>query len=196
MQRYYLIVICLIAVWPLPARAQEYFTVKAALVYLFPNAGKVAPVKKILTKTQLAHVRKELGGKDVRAEWTFYVATTKGITNGYALVDNVIGKEKPITYVVSITSDGAVKEVEILKYRESHGGQVKNKAFRKQFVGKTTADTLKAGRDIRVVSGATISSKNIAFGVKRALLVWREFFATPVIPPKTPGRCDPKLFRC
>jgi Na+-translocating ferredoxin:NAD+ oxidoreductase subunit G len=38
-------------------------------------------------------------------------------------------------------------------------------------VGKTAADPIVAGKDISIVSGASISSKSVALGVKRDTLV-------------------------
>jgi hypothetical protein len=41
--------------------------------------------------------------------------------------------------------------------------------LRKQFAGKTAAAPLKLERDIRNISGATLSCRHIADGVKRVL---------------------------
>jgi Na+-translocating ferredoxin:NAD+ oxidoreductase subunit G len=155
-----------------PIKAEQYYTKTSALAYLFPNSEKVSFEKKTLNATQLKKIRSQFKKNKTKANWTVYLATTKGKIDGYAIIDNVIGKESPITFIVSITPEGLIKEVEVMVYRESHGGQIKNKAFRKQFVGKNTSDHIKVGKDIVHVSGATISSKNIATGVKRALLVW------------------------
>lgn len=156
--------------------AQHYYAPKEVLAYLFPNSQTVTFERKSLAPKQVDSIRKILRIKDIKTDWTIYVAKSKNKIDGYAIIDNVMGKEKPITYVVSISPEGVVNEVEILEYRESHGGQVKNKAYRKQFVGKSSSAPLQVGRDIRHVSGATISSKSIAFGVKRALTVWEALY--------------------
>lgn len=158
------------------AQAARYYTKSEVLAYLYPKSEKIGFEKKILTTAQIASVTKSLKSKNVPADWTVYTATTRGKTDGYVIIDDVIGKEESITYAVSIAPDGAVREVEILIYRESHGAAVKNKSFRSQFVGKRMGDSLRVGQDIQNVSGATISSRSIAFGVKRALAVWREFY--------------------
>lgn len=173
----YFPILALIALTAAPSAvlAQQFYTVPEVLERLFPQSEKVGPEKKSLSDAQAAVLRKTLRG-DVKKDWTVYVATTRDRTDGYAIVDNVFGKERPITFVVSLSPAGVVNEVEIVEYRESHGGEIKNEAFRRQFVGKTTADPIKADRDIKHVSGATISSKNIAFGVKRALAAWTAFY--------------------
>lgn len=83
-------------------------------------------------------------------------------------IDQVLGKHEMITYAVGIKPDGSVKDVEILEYRETYGQNVRNE-WRKQFEGKTKADTLRAGKDIKVLSGATLSSAHLSAGVRRLL---------------------------
>lgn len=176
MKKILFILSLILSSYPTVSCAQHYYTPKEVLTYLFPNSQTVAFEKKSLTQKQIDTIQKSLKTKNIKMDWTVYVAKSKNRIDGYAIIDNVTGKEKPITYVVSISPEGVVNEVEILEYRESHGGQVKNKAYRKQFVGKSPSDPLQVGRDIRHVSGATISSKSIAFGVKRALAVWQTLY--------------------
>jgi Na+-translocating ferredoxin:NAD+ oxidoreductase RnfG subunit len=59
--------------------------------------------------------------------------------------------------------------IEILVYRETHGGQVHDAAWRKMFVGKTLEHRFKLDEDIPNISGATLSSRNVMQGVKRLL---------------------------
>lgn len=169
----YLIVLLFL---PASLNAQQYYTVPEVLAYLFPKSESVDPEKKTLDEARRKSVRAALRDDDVKKDWTVYVATSGKTVDGYAIVDNVLGKERPITYVVKISPGGAVVEVEIVEYRESHGGEVKNEAFRRQFAGKTAADPVKVGQDVRHVSGATISSKSVAFGVKRAIAVWTALY--------------------
>ena len=74
-----------------------------------------------------------------------------------------------IIYAVSLTAKGAVKQVEILEYNETYGGEVRGDAWRQQFVGKTSAAPLVLNKDIKNISGATLSSKHLTDGVKRIL---------------------------
>jgi Na+-transporting NADH:ubiquinone oxidoreductase subunit NqrC len=63
-----------------------------------------------------------------------------------------------------------------MDYRESYGYEIRNIEWRNQFVGKTAADPLKLGRDIHIISGATLSSRHIADGVKRLLATYEVAF--------------------
>ena len=78
-------------------------------------------------------------------------------------------KTQFITYLVAIDTSGAVKDVDVLVYRESYGGEIAYESFRKQFRSKTANDELKPGKDIKNISGATISVRAITQGVKKIL---------------------------
>ncbi len=98
-----------------------------------------------------------------------FVCRRGGAVAGYGLLDNVRGKSRDITYLVVVDTLGAVVSVEILVYRESHGGEISAPAFRGQFRGKRHGDPLVPGRDIRTISGATISSRSVTAGVVKLL---------------------------
>lgn len=76
----------------------------------------------------------------------------------------------PVTMLVGV-SDGKVVAIEILDQKETPGlgDKIKDDWFRAQFKGKTTADKLIVKQDVDSLSGATISSKAVANGVKDAL---------------------------
>lgn len=169
-------VFVLFAVDDVHAQAARYFTREEVLAYLFPKSEKIDFEKKSLSADQVSQIKKKIPGVEVAANWTIYTARSKNVVDGYAIIDNIKGKEEPITFVVAINTDGTIREVEILQYRESHGGQVKNKSYRKNFAGKTSQAPLKAGMDIPIISGATISSRNVANGVKRVVLVFEALY--------------------
>jgi Na+-translocating ferredoxin:NAD+ oxidoreductase RnfG subunit len=99
------------------------------------------------------------------------VATQAGKVLGYVVVDNVVGKFELITYAVGLSVDGVVKQVEILSYRESHGGEIRLPAWRQQFLGKGAQAPIKTGQDIANISGATLSCSHVAEGIKRIVSV-------------------------
>lgn len=88
---------------------------------------------------------------------------------GFARVGNVIGKDQPITFLVAIGPGDHLQDIDILVYRESYGGEVAYEPWRRQFRGKTATDPLQVGKDIRSISGATISVHAVTAGVKRML---------------------------
>lgn len=88
---------------------------------------------------------------------------------GFAVVRAVRGKDQPITFLVATDTSDRLRDVDILVYREPYGGEVAYESWRRQFRGKSASDTLEVGRQIRGISGATISVNAVTAGVRRAL---------------------------
>ena len=116
-----------------------------------------------------AQMRKleDTGVRARSARWQLRAARRLDATLGWVAIDNVIGKFELITYAVGVGADGAVRQVEILSYRESHGGEIRLPAWRRQFAGKRAGDPIELGRDIANVSGATLSCRHVTEGVRR-----------------------------
>jgi FMN-binding domain len=91
---------------------------------------------------------------------------------GLVVLDHVIGKHLYIDYTVALDTSGRVKRVDILTYRESYGGEVRDSSWLGQFVGKGNGSALNVGSDIRNISGATLSSLHVTEGVKRVLATY------------------------
>jgi FMN-binding domain len=88
---------------------------------------------------------------------------------GLVVLDHVIGKHLYIDYTVALDTTGRVTRVDVLQYRESYGGEVREAGWLGQFVGKTSGSALRVGSDIRNISGATLSSLHLTEGIKRVL---------------------------
>lgn len=67
-----------------------------------------------------------------------------------------IGKYKPITVGISVR-DGAIDNVSVLAYRESHGWEVKHDFFTRQFIGASLKKNWKLDEKVDGISGATLS---------------------------------------
>lgn len=92
---------------------------------------------------------------------------------GYAIIDEVRGKDQPITYCIVVDENFAVKHIAVLAYREPYGGEVQNESWLNQFFGKRPGDKLRPGKEIKNITGATISARAITFGVKNILALLR-----------------------
>jgi len=128
-----------------PAHAVQYLSVAQAQKLAFPSATH-------FTEVQAGRVWKADAG---------------GRVLGFFVFDRVIGKHLYIDYAVALEPGGRIHRVDILQYRESYGDDVKSPSWLAQFVGKTAASPLKVGKDIRNISGATLSSLHVTEGVKR-----------------------------
>ena len=159
-----------VAAAPASAFAVDYLSAEQAAQLMFPDADRFEARELSFDAAQLQALSAQ--GVNARsARWTVRVAERAGQPLGYVVTDEVIGKFELISYAVGLGLDGAVKQVEILSYRESHGGEVRLPAWRRQFVGKTAASPLRVGDDIANISGATLSCTHLADGVRRIVAV-------------------------
>ena len=159
-----------VALAPASAFAVDYLSAEQAARLMFPDADRFESRDIDLDAAQLQALAAQ-GVQPRSANWAVRIAQRGGTPLGFVVVDEVIGKFELITYAVGIGADGAVKQVEVLSYRESHGHEIRLPAWRKQFIGKTSTSPLKVGEDIANISGATLSCTHVTDGVKRIVAV-------------------------
>ena len=152
------------------AFAVDYLSAGQAARLMFPEADRFEAHEVLLDAAQLQALAAQ-GVAPRSQRWMANLALHGGQPLGYVVSDAVIGKFELIGYAVGIGLDGAVKQIEILSYRESHGGEVRLPAWRRQFVGKTAASALRVGDDITNISGATLSCSHVTEGVRRIVAV-------------------------
>ncbi len=147
-----------------PAFAINYLSTEQAQKEIFPGKSfTAAPVQ--LTAAQRKAIEQQSRVR-VRNENQRVWRVSGG---GWFIVDEVIGKHEFITYALGLNADGSVRGIEIMDYRESYGGEIRDPKWRAQFAGKTNAAPLVLDKDIKNISGATLSSRHIADGVRRLL---------------------------
>ncbi len=159
-----------------PAAAEVYLTEAQALAVVLGENVTVHREQKSLTEVQRRKLEESSGLHFLESSYTFFAGTQQGKVAGYALVLDEIGKSEPTTFMVGMSPDGKVTQVAVMVFRESRGWEVKEKRFLRQFRGKTVADPIRVNQDILNFTGATLSSKALARGVKRALLLLEEFY--------------------
>ena len=155
---------------PAGAFAVDYLTFEQAAQLAFPDADRFESREVALDAAQLQALEAE-GVRGRSARWSVRIARRGETTLGVVVADAVVGKFELISYAVGIGSDGAIRQIEILSYRESHGGEIRLPAWRRQFVGKTATAPLRVGDDIANISGATLSCAHVTEGVRRIVAV-------------------------
>ncbi|MFA5113679.1 MAG: FMN-binding protein [Candidatus Margulisiibacteriota bacterium] len=90
---------------------------------------------------------------------------------GRAVAVKARGYGGEIELLVGIDAKGVVSGLKVLNHRETPGlgANITGTKFLGQFKGKKAGDRLEAKKDIDAISGATISSRAVCFGVKEAL---------------------------
>ncbi len=168
-----------------PCYGITFLLKEEALNKVFPAAEEIVENKVTFSEKDIAQIKKTLGGRLVydvtgigaaqinqEKEFVFYFAKKEKKLFGTALIMEEPGKWGPIKFLVSLTPQGAIREVVVLESREIRGRPVSSEVFLKQFSGKNIESPLTLGRDIQAVTSATISSEAAVFVVKKALVLY------------------------
>jgi FAD:protein FMN transferase len=153
----------------LPASAETYLTEAQALGVILGENATPRREDHVLDDALRAKLEHDTNLKFPERSYSFFVTGQPHQPQKYAIVMNEIGKTEPITFMVGMSDQGRVSEVVIMVFRENRGWEVKEKRFLNQFRGKTIRNSIRVDEDIINYTGATLSSKAIARGVKRAL---------------------------
>lgn len=147
----------------------QYPTYAESQKSFFPQATAFVPSDIVLNEGEIDQVE-QLGKVRVRdPKQKIWKVEQNGHQSGWFILDRVIGKHELITYSIALDMNNKVKGIEVLDFKESYGEQIREIQWRAQFVGKTLHDPLKLNSDIRNISSATLSCKNVTNGVKRIL---------------------------
>ncbi len=167
-----------------------------ALQKMFPDVDEVVSETRALTISEITNIKSKLGGKLVHyqkgsessevtesTEYTFYFGIKGGQKIRMAIIEEQPGKWGPVKFIVAVDMNtGKVQNLAVMSYKEKRGRPIARNNFLKQFFGKGITDpiSIKSSRgirkDIRAISGATISSDCACFAVKKVLAVYDEVF--------------------
>ena len=153
--------------------AAEYLSLEAAQKAIFPQADQFILMALSLTPEQRAQVEQLAGPQPPHRSLNAWKAMSAGKLLGYVFVDEVIGKEQFITYAVGIDAGGNLGTLEVLAYRESHGQEIRDTAWRHQFSGRRGVDELNFNTDIKNIAGATLSCEHVTEGVRWIEALWQ-----------------------
>ena len=107
-----------------------------------------------------------------RDELYYWAIFNNDTTIAYALMDNVIGKSMPITFLVILNNEGTILAAEVIKYREAYGSDVGNKNWLAQFTNSTNTSQFTVGKNIDGISGATISVNSLSKGIQKIAVLF------------------------
>ncbi len=159
--------------------AEVYLTEEEALKLMFPKSERIKKDLLRVSTDKKMVIEERIGWKFPENDFEVYIGETGAKIDGYALVQNTIGKHKPMTYMVGVDNTGHVLNVELLVFREARGSEVRTKRFNVQYEGKTVSDPVRLNKDIINISGATMSVRSMTAGIKRVLVLVDEFYLKP-----------------
>jgi len=160
--------------------AEVFMTEGEGIKIMFPKSERVRKDLIRLNSEKKSQIEERIGWKFPEEEFEVYVGETGTRVDGYAVVQNTIGKHKPMTYMVGVDGQGSISDIELLIFREARGSEVRQKRFNSQYEGKTVLDPVRINKDIINISGATMSVRSMSAGIKRVLVLVDEFYLKPV----------------
>jgi hypothetical protein len=173
-QRFQISTAILAVLLPVPVVvAADYLSIDAAQKAVYPEADAFHEVIVQQSAEQRQALLARAGPQPPHGMIRTWSATRNGALLGHVFVDEVIGRQNLITYAVGVDPDGSLRNLEIMSYRESHGGEIRNAAWRGQFARRSDLGQLRFRTDIKNISGATLSSEHVTQGVRWLLALWQ-----------------------
>lgn len=185
----FLVVVAGVSVMANAAFAMELLTKEQALKQIFPDADKVVEEKQSLTADVESKIKNRLGSELVfrskgskskevteKKEYTFYFGIKNGKKVGAAVIEEEPGKWGLVKFIVGLDMNGKVKDLAVMSSSEKRGRPIAMRSFLGQFIGKGSSDPITVRKDIRGVTGATISSECSAFTVRKIIILYEELY--------------------
>ncbi len=170
--------------------AFRLLTKKVALNKVLPDVENIIEETRTLSAVDKEELKNKLNGITIfhqegsqssivkeKNEYTFYFGMKNGKKIGVAVVEKQPGKWGPVEYIIALdATNGKVINVAVMSYTERRGRPIARKNFLKQFIGKKYTDPLKIRKDIRGITGATISSAATCFAIKKISALYEILF--------------------
>jgi len=153
-----------------PAWGKVFLTVDEALELAFPGA-EISEVTIFLTEAQLAQAE-ELAGLEISSALArAYVARNgEGEIVGTAYFDSHRVRTLPETLMIVVGTEGEVERLEIVSFKEPED-YIPNEIWYEQFLEEPLSEDLRLGREIRAVTGATLTARATTQAVRRVLAI-------------------------
>lgn len=151
----------------MPVSAKVFLTVNESLELAFPGCD----VKRetIYLTTEQAKEAEDLAGGELRSAIIHrYQAFKDGQLQGTAYFDTHRVRTLPETLMVVVDPQGRTQRLEILSFQEPED-YIPGEIWYAQFDGKPLTDELNLKRDIRGVTGATLTARATTEAVRRVL---------------------------
>lgn len=169
----FLLAAALLAAAPDPAAVGGPAKDEQAVRALFPGADKVEARDVLLTDEMVGRIERLARARVKERLVTFYVASARGATLGYAVIHGHVVRTKRETFAVAFGPDGTIRKITILAFLEPDEYRPPDR-WLARFEGKGTADRLAAGQDIPAITGATLTARGLAEESRWLLQALRE----------------------
>ncbi|MEP9410083.1 MAG: FAD:protein FMN transferase [Candidatus Brocadia sp.] len=155
---------------------QVFLEEEEALSKVFAGCDRVESEFITLTPEGLEYFKGLLKRPDIETTFQVYIGKKGGVADRYAIITEEMGCFHPITWILSTDTEGKIRDIAVMIYRESRGQEVSRRRFLQQFEGKSLKDPLSTNKDIIRITGATVSVQAVCRGVKKMLAFINEFY--------------------
>jgi hypothetical protein len=143
-----------------------------ALKLAFPGADRIEKREIFLTEKQAREIESLSKSKLTARLYIVYEGFNGVKSLGYAIIDTHNLRTKTETVIFVINPDGTLRQAEILAFFEPPE-YMPGKNWIALFYGKSILDSLKPGKDIPNITGATITSTSLAQTIRQVLAIAR-----------------------
>ena len=172
-------------------------TQEQAMQEMFSDVDEIVEETKEANPEQIAAMKEIMGGKlalfqkgdaakaiAAKTEFTFYFGIKNGEKISVSIIEKQPGKWGPIEYIVNMNMEGEILNLAVMSFVEKRGKPIAKRIFLKQFIGKTIKNKFKVKKDIRPITGATISSRSACFAVKKCTALYEELYLKVLVSSK------------
>jgi len=125
-----------------------------ALHAVYGNDVEIEKKNVLLTVEKAERVYKQAQMKKGSKIFRTYTVTKEGKPLAYAILISRVVRTKDAAVLYMISPEGVIDAVEVIAFNEPPE-YTPTKAYVEQFKGKSSKDTLRVGKDIPTVTGAT-----------------------------------------
>jgi len=148
-----------------------------AMRHAFGDQSAVTKKNTLLTASQAAAVSRQAKMKLSTKIYRLYTASVGDKSVGYGILITRKVRQKDAAVLYMITPEGRIGAIEIIAFNEPPE-YMPQPTYLEQFKGKDARATLRVGKDIPTVSGATLSARNVTDGARLALALFETLIGT------------------
>lgn len=153
-------------------QAKVFMKRDEALKTAFPDAAEIIKNEIFLSTDQSKTIESLAKAKNDSKLYIIYEAKDGEKTLGYAIIDTHSLRTKTETVMFVINPDGTLRQTEVLAFFEPPDYQAGGN-WMELFEGKNSEDSLKVGKDIPNITGATITANSLSQATRRILAVFK-----------------------
>lgn len=155
------IILLLVFFLPNYSTSKVFMKRDEALRTAFPNADTIEKKEVFLTEEQSREIETLARSKVDSKLYIIYEGMRGNESLGYAIIDTHMLRTKTETVMFVVNPDGTLRQAEILAFFEPPE-YMPGDNWISLFYGKSADDSLKTGKDIPNITGATITSNSLA----------------------------------